>query len=109
MLSFCLTHNFFLFDDTFYCQTQGAAMGACFSPSYANLFMGWWEDRIANNTEGFMQVLLWIRYIDDLFIIWKGSEESAIRFVNNLNQNNLNLHFTSHISSKTVVFLMWKL
>lgn len=46
MMEFCLLNNSFLFDGVVYCQSQGTAMGTCFPPSYANLVMGWWEERV---------------------------------------------------------------
>lgn len=42
-LDYLLTHNFFMFDGGYYLQRCGASMGAKFSPSLANIFMGWWE------------------------------------------------------------------
>lgn len=42
---YCLTHNYFVFDDQYYLQVQGTAMGANFAPSYANLAMGLWKHR----------------------------------------------------------------
>lgn len=39
-----LDYNVFLFKDKWFCQKQGMAMGSRFSPSYANLFMGWLEE-----------------------------------------------------------------
>ena len=39
-LDFCLGHNFFWFNGSFYSQCRGVAMGAKFAPSIANLFMG---------------------------------------------------------------------
>ena len=106
MLRFCLQHNFFIFDNLFYRQTRGAAMGSCFSPSYANLLVGWWERQIADSIFGFDDhVVLWLRYIDDLFVIWNGSIYSAEQFVCKLNQNKFNLRFTSHIHATEVEFL----
>uniref|UniRef100_A0A803JUF4 Reverse transcriptase domain-containing protein n=1 Tax=Xenopus tropicalis TaxID=8364 RepID=A0A803JUF4_XENTR len=42
-VDFLLKSNYFLFDGKFYLQRCGAAMGASFAPTYANLFMGWFE------------------------------------------------------------------
>lgn len=48
----------------------GTAMGSSSRPAYANLFLWWWE-RIIVFTEELkqltLQILLWIRFIDDIF------------------------------------------
>lgn len=48
---------------------------------------------------------LWLRYIDDIFSIWKGDIESANTFVKRLNDNDYNLFFTEHISRHRFEFL----
>ena len=42
---FILNHNYFTFDDQFYLQTHGTAMGTKMAPVYANLFMAYLEER----------------------------------------------------------------
>lgn len=44
-LDFCLSHNYFWFNNKFFSQKRGVAIGAKFAPSIANLFMGEWEDK----------------------------------------------------------------
>lgn len=44
-IRFILEHNIFCFNDQLYIQTRGTAMGTCFAPSYANLYMGNYEDQ----------------------------------------------------------------
>ena len=39
LLEFCLIHTYFLFQDKYYEQVQGAAMGSPISPLIANIFM----------------------------------------------------------------------
>ena len=39
LLAFCLNNTYFVFQDTFYEQTKGAAMGSPISPIIANIFM----------------------------------------------------------------------
>ncbi|KAM9316432.1 uncharacterized protein PAF06_007451 [Gastrophryne carolinensis] len=41
--NFVLTHNLFLFKGQLYHQIQGTAMGTTCAPSFANLYLGWWE------------------------------------------------------------------
>ena len=74
MMEFCLTHNIFLFNGEVYQQCRGTAMGTCFAPSYANLFMGWWEEQVSiadSTAPGMERCVLWLWFIDDLFLIWE--------------------------------------
>ena len=45
LLDFCLNNTYFVFQDTFYEQTKGAAMGSPISPIIANIFMEAFEHR----------------------------------------------------------------
>ncbi|XP_075443504.1 uncharacterized protein LOC142487664 [Ascaphus truei] len=95
-ITFLLTHNYFMFDSRFYLQLLGTAMGTSFAPSYANLFMGFWEAQFIyhiNNTFR-TNIIFFKRFIDDLIMIWEGDEVSLLTFINTLNQNNLNINFT---------------
>lgn len=83
-------------------------MGACFSPGYACLHVGWWEERVlmVRHLDAWKNnILCWLRYIDDVFVIWKGSIESAQAFVTAINMNKSNLEFNANISKTSVEFL----
>lgn len=68
---FCLTHNYFRFENDFFLQVNGTAMGAHFAPSYANLTMGHWEHQyIWHNNPFSSHIVFYGRYIDDVIIIW---------------------------------------
>lgn len=106
MMQICLSNNYFLFDHVIFCQTRGKTLGTWFSPSYAGLYLGWWEEQVASNITAFTQnVILWARHIDDVFCIWKGTEQEALQFVVTLNDNQCNLNFTSMIHKQTIEFL----
>ena len=45
LLGFCLNNIYFVFQETFYEQTKGAAMGSPISPIIANIFMEAFENR----------------------------------------------------------------
>ena len=108
LLLFILTKNYFTFNDELFLQTQGVAMGTSCAPAYANLYLGGWE-RFLNASEMFSRfmdkILLWYRFIDDLFIIWTGSSESLLEFVQMLNVNEFNLRFTVVFDENRVPFL----
>ena len=59
--------NSFMFNDTYYLQIQGTAMGPSTAPSYANLFLGKLEHE-SLETENKLPRMWW-RYIDDIFTI----------------------------------------
>lgn len=80
--------------DQIYLQTQGVPMGTSCAPSYANLILGGWERTIfADETlQPFLdQILCWHRFIDDLFIIWTGTESALIELIELLNNNHFSL------------------
>ena len=49
-------------------QRIGTAMGTSFSVTYAMIFMIWLETSIINEFQ--QQIVLYRRYIDDIFLIW---------------------------------------
>ena len=67
-LTLILTLNNFQFNDENYIQLNGASMGTKCAPSYANLFMGYFEDRnilpLINELS-----LIYSRFIDDIFFM----------------------------------------
>ncbi|CAJ0963256.1 unnamed protein product, partial [Ranitomeya imitator] len=107
LLEFTLTHNFFVFKGSFYLQLQGTAMGAAFAPAYANLFLGLWErDLFLSDEQGSMErVLLWTRYIDDIFFVWQGTAIDLAQFVSSLNDNDRNIRLTPVWDSERIDFL----
>ena len=60
-------------------------MGTKAAPSYANTFMGKFEEDFVYTYP--TQALLWKRYIyiDDCFFIWTGTEDSLNAFLKYLN------------------------
>ncbi|CAH2285173.1 Hypothetical predicted protein, partial [Pelobates cultripes] len=100
-----LENNFFWFKDSFFIQITGTAMGTKFAPSYANLFMAYWEDKIIFPHLAAKNLVSYHRYIDDIFFIWKGGEESLNLFLNDLNVNSWGIFLTSTYSTNHINFL----
>ncbi|CAJ0935795.1 unnamed protein product [Ranitomeya imitator] len=68
LLTLILTKNFFLFEDDFFIQLNGTAMGSNVAPPYANIFMADFESNFVYTHVLFQQFCpLWKRYIDDIF------------------------------------------
>uniref|UniRef100_A0A8C5M1L9 Reverse transcriptase domain-containing protein n=1 Tax=Leptobrachium leishanense TaxID=445787 RepID=A0A8C5M1L9_9ANUR len=107
LLAFILKHNYFIFDRKFYHQIQGTAMGTTCAPTYANIYLGVWEKQYVFSDQNPFRhkILLWKRYIDDIFLIWGGTPEDFLDLTNYLNRNSLNLRFTYEIHQNSLNFL----
>ncbi|OCT96309.1 hypothetical protein XELAEV_18013984mg [Xenopus laevis] len=81
-------------------------MGSTCAPTYANIYLGWWEHNFVFN-EALMEftenIALWLRYIDD--VIWSGTPEKFHSFVDALNSNDINLRITAEINKDIINFL----
>ncbi|XP_075697305.1 uncharacterized protein LOC142742645 [Rhinoderma darwinii] len=106
LLELILNENYFLFGDNFYKQINGTAMGSNMAPPYANAYMAEFEStHIYTNPRFRDNAICWHRYIDDIFCIWKGTEQSAIDFVQEINTIREGLQFTLNLSSQEISFL----
>ena len=65
LLELILYKDVFRFNDKFYIQKQGTAMGTKMAPTYANICMGTLVSRILSETTP--SPIHWKRYIDDIF------------------------------------------
>lgn len=106
-----LNNNVFLFQNQFYKQIKGTAMGACFAPNYSNLFMGLWEETfVYSNLNTFAEKIKYYgRYIDDILLIWSGSESELSLFHSYLNNTNPNLKLNLEFSHTQISFLDLKI
>ena len=68
-----LTLNNFILNNISYLQIKGCAMGTICATSYANIFMGKFESIHIHRYIG-DKAITFLRYIDDLFFIWKGTK-----------------------------------
>ncbi|KAI8495640.1 hypothetical protein Bbelb_266120 [Branchiostoma belcheri] len=91
------------FNEEHYIQVQGTALGTRVAPSYANIFMGHFEDRFVYKRT--VRPWIWWRYIDDIFAVWTRSEEELKSFIQDLNQAHRTIKFTVETSKTTINFL----
>nr|XP_060609685.1 uncharacterized protein LOC132761116 [Anolis sagrei ordinatus]XP_060609686.1 uncharacterized protein LOC132761116 [Anolis sagrei ordinatus]XP_060610145.1 uncharacterized protein LOC132761359 [Anolis sagrei ordinatus]XP_060610146.1 uncharacterized protein LOC132761359 [Anolis sagrei ordinatus]XP_060610703.1 uncharacterized protein LOC132761651 [Anolis sagrei ordinatus]XP_060610704.1 uncharacterized protein LOC132761651 [Anolis sagrei ordinatus]XP_060615565.1 uncharacterized protein LOC13276 len=107
LLDIILEKNFFKFDQKYYFQIQGVAMGSPVAPSIANLFMDNLENNIIlnrayNPVAG--SIIKYCRFIDDIFIIINSHHE-AETLLSWINTVHHNIKFTGNISATSLVFL----
>lgn len=100
-----LTCNYLCFDSRFYMQIRGTAMGANVAPTYANIFVTDMEETSIYTSSHFKKVLVWWRYIDDIFLIWTGDIQELQDFHSYLNTTDAEVNFTLTCSQEELHFL----
>ena len=103
-LALILTLNNFIFNSKFYLQIKGCAMGTICAPSYLNIFMSEFEEKhiyslIKNKS------VIYLRYIDYIFMVWIKSESELRHFMNEINQKHQSIKFDFKFSKESIEFL----
>lgn len=106
-LEFVLTHNAFRFGEQWFEQRVRTAMGTLVAPTFANLFLALWEERVIYNVKNpFIRYIeSWTRFIDDVMIVWSGSEVQFGDFLQYINENDINMTFTGTFGGSCIQFL----
>ena len=84
-------------------QKRSTAIGTRMAPAYANLFMHHLESQLLNLAP--VKPYLWLKYIDDIFMIWTAGEQSLLEFLQLINQLLDNIKFTWDWSKRTINYL----
>ena len=103
LLELILYKNIFRFNNKFYIQKQGAAMGTKMALAYVNIFMGTLESRILSETDP--SPIHWKRHIDDIFLVWTAMKESLEQFTKSTNKLHPRIDFTAKFSTDEITFL----
>ncbi len=98
-----LTQNNFQLAGQNYVQILGTAMGTRMAPSGACLFMGRLEEERLSSASH--KPLVWLRYIDDIFLIWTHGQEELDRFITLCNSRHATIKFTSEQSFESISLL----
>ena len=103
LLTLVLEKNNFQFNGQNYIQIGGTCMGTKLAPGYACNTVGDFERTFVYTYH--KQPILYVRFIDDIFIIWPHDRASLEEFINHLNTRVENFKFTHEISQDKVAFL----
>ena len=103
LLHLCINNTYFEFGNLVFQQHKGTAMGAAFSPSVANIFMSVFFRNVLITQDTPSNLLK--RYIDDIFLIWMGTEQKLKQFIHEANLFHTDIKFTSEYSTKQANFL----
>lgn len=72
-------------------------MGCACVPRYTNLYLSWWEDQVIFTGEKSLLVnhtMIWIRFFDNILLIWTSMIYEFKEFLVALNLNILGLKFS---------------
>ena len=104
LLICCIHESHFQFNEIFYDQVDGIAVGSPLGPLFANVFMAHFEMEYMNELRK-MGINIWVRYVDDIFAS-VSRKEQAERVLAYLNEQHPNLRFTiEHEKGKKLPFL----
>ena len=84
----------FIFNETYFKQIDGVAMGSPLGPTLANIFMCFNEKMWLDNCPIEFKPVYYKRYVDDIFLLFKAPEHLEI-FKNYMNTGHANITFTS--------------
>ena len=96
------TGGMFMFNNKFYQQVDGVAMGSPLGPTFANFFLGHIEEKMFATCG--MKPKLYLRYVDDIFALFD-QDFNVQNFFDLLNKQHKNLTFTLEESNGTLPFL----
>lgn len=108
LLSIQAYNNDFSFGHLRFLQSHGVAMGRCWAPAFADIFMAHWEKSLFQHCASLNISIpeeLWFRFLDDIFIIWPFSHQELLSFLEVANSWHPNIKLTSTISESQVDFL----
>jgi hypothetical protein len=97
LLNYCVKLNHFTFNNEFYDQIDGVAMGSPLGPTLANIFMSDLEDTVFNKYEGNLPTF-YKRYVDDVFLVFSDRCDCEL-FLEYMNTQNSNIKFTLEIEN----------
>ena len=80
----------FSFNNIMYRQVDGVAMGSPLGPALANIFVGYYEEKLFSEIS---KPSVYFRYVDDTFVIFQNEKESE-EFLTRLNGLHSSLWFT---------------
>ena len=105
LFKFVLENNYFHFDNILYKQLFGTAMGTRMAPPYANLFLGKLEEEHILNKKFKNNIKFYKRFLDDIFLIWKGTLPEFDIFLDHINNLHETINFTCQYSTNEMNFL----
>jgi hypothetical protein len=103
-----LKNSFVSYKNNVYLQSKGTAMGTNSAPPLANIYVTYLIERNRKLIRYQNKLGLWRRFLDDIFLIWLGTQEELNSFMSELDNFTNTLKFTHHSDTQRVPYLdLW--
>ena len=102
LLTLSFKSSCFLFNDDYYKQVDGVAMGSPLGPTLANLFLVYYEHKWLEKCPLQFRPKYYRRYVDDIFLMF-GSRDRVKKFVKYMNSRHPNIQFTCEEESNNKI------
>ena len=93
LLTHAVKSSTFMFNDVYYKQVDGVAMGSPLGPTLANLFLVYYESKWLENCPQQFKPQFYRRYVDDIFVMFK-KRAHVKKFLRYINSRHRNIKFT---------------
>ena len=94
LVRLCVNATIFTYSGDVYQQRFGVAMGSPLSPILANLCMEFLERNHVNSLPNHIKPIFWVRYVDDIFVIYNHDDTCFNLFLNSINNFIPTIKFT---------------
>ena len=109
LLKFAVYESFFTFDNEYYSQLDGVAMGSPLGPTLANAFLCHFEKQWLSDCPQDFCPNIYRRYVDDIFVTFN-SYQQLKKFVEYMTTKHPNIKFTfEHEHNNSFSFLNVKI
>ncbi|CAF4324613.1 unnamed protein product, partial [Adineta steineri] len=94
---FVMQNNYFQYNNQFYHQVRGGAMGSPLTLTMANCYMYFFEQKIVKQIQNSGD--LYVRYIDDIFISINWPQQHLTKQINRWNEFDINIKLSAQMGS----------
>ena len=102
LLNVLLKQNYFRYKDKYFYQKDGLAMGSPISCLLAEIYMNHFENTYVFNKNNAHQnnIIFYTRYVDDILLIYNGTNRQLENLKTFLNKQNKNIQFTLELEKE---------
>ena len=105
MLSLTLKESIILFDNKYYNQIDGVAMGSPLGPTLANIFLCYHESNWLKDCPKDFKSVYYKRYVDDIFVLFNKLEHAQF-FLEYMNKKHKNMKFSIETEMNGSLFFL---